>query len=794
MIRNYLKIAFRNLTKYKVFSTINITGLSVGMAVTLLIGLWVWDEITFNKSFENHDRIAQVMQHQTFSGNVYTYPAIPVPLRDELKNNYGNHFKHVVLTTWNNPIAVKYGDKVVTFGGLYMDPDGADMLSLPMLKGKRAALEDPHTILIDETVAKAIFGDEDPIDKIVRFENRADVKIGGVYKKIPDNSSFAATQMIASWKLVELISEDVRASKTQWGNNSFQLFVQVADNADMTKVSALIREAKLKRVDAGIKAFHPLLMLHPMDRWHLYGEFKNAVNTGGWVTYVRLFGIIGVFVLLLACINFMNLSTARSEKRAREVGIRKAIGSQHNQLIMQFFSESVFISVIALLLAQILVQLSLPTFNEIAGKKLVVPWSNPIYWGICLGFTLLTGLIAGSYPAFYLSSFRPVKVLKGTFRAGRFAAIPRKTLVVAQFAISVILIIGTIIVFRQIQYAQNRPTNYNRDGLVSIPLYTEELNDHFDALRNELTQAGVIKELATSGSPITEIYSNSSDLQWKGKPPGMNDDFANVGVSYEFGKTMDWKIKEGRDFSRAYGTDSLAMIINETAARYMNLSNPVGEIVRWNERNYHIIGVIHDMLMQSPYEPVKQTIFYMRARSANFLNLRLAPGVDKQAALEKLKTACKRYAPDMPYSPMFIDQEYARKFDGEKKVGKLAAISSLLAIFISCLGLFGMASFMAEQRIKEIGVRKVLGASVFSLWRLLSKEFVLLTIIALFIALPVSWYLMHEWLQHYYYQTAISWWIFAATAFGALMLTLLTVSYQSISAALHNPVKSLRSE
>jgi putative ABC transport system permease protein len=652
--------------------------------------------------------------------------------------------------------------------------------------------------MISASLAKTLFGDADPINKTLKIDNQWVVKVTGVYEDMPNNTEFREVTFFAPWDLYMTTMPWLKNAATRWGNNSWQIFAQMAPNADIDKVSAKIKNVKLINIAAqGDKLgadFKPAVFLHPMYKWHLYSEFKNGVNTGGAIQFVWMFAIIGVFVLLLACINFMNLSTARSEKRAKEVGIRKAIGSQRIQLIGQFFMESLLIVAFAFVFSIVLVLLTLPWFNGVADKKMAVLWGNPWFWMLSLVFSLIAGLVAGSYPALYLSSFKPIKVLKGTFKAGRLAAIPRKVLVVLQFSVSVTLIIGTLIVFKQIQYAKNRPIGYSREGLVYLVQKTNDIHNHYAAFKDELIKSGAVVETAESGSPVTGVWSNNSGFDWRGKPAGMLDDFATVGLSPDFGKTVGWQFKDGRDFSVAFKTDSNAIVINEAAAKFMNFKKPVGEIVTTDGKPYHVIGVIKDMLMSSPYEPVKQTFFFLDKDPQGVVNIRINPRMSTHEALDKIAVIYQKYAPAAPFDYKFADEEYAKKFDGETRIGKLAGFFTLLAIFISCMGLFGMASFMAEQRTKEIGVRKVLGASVFSLWRLMSKDFVALVIISLGIAIPVAYYFMHGWLQNYQYRADLSWWIFAVTGVGAIIITLVTVSYQSISAALTNPVKSLKTE
>jgi putative ABC transport system permease protein len=793
MVKNYLKIAWRNLIKNKASSLINIGGLAVGMAVAMLIGLWIWDELSFDKNFKNYDRITQVLQNNIMNGEIGTGNTMPWPMGDALRKSFGSDFKYVTMATYNNGHILTHDDKKLTKNGTYFEPSALDMLSIQMVKGNKNALNDPSSILLSESTAKAYFGDTDPIDKVMKIDNNQTVKVTGVYKDLPENSSFSGVDFIAPW---ELFSNTVGLKKQAdtWRCNCFFTYAQVADNTDINKVSAKIRDIKKDKVNKIELKQKNQVFLNPMKNWHLYSDFKNGVIVGGRIQYVWLFGIIGVFVLLLACINFMNLSTARSEKRAKEVGIRKAIGSLRMQLIYQFLSESLLVVAFAFIFAIVLVQLSLPFFNEIAGKKVSIPWSNPLFWLFGVGFSLVTGLVSGSYPALYLSSFQPVKVLKGTFRVGRLASIPRKVLVVVQFTVSVTLIIGTIVVFRQIQFAKNRPVGYSRAGLITLPMVTGDLHKQFAAVKDELEKSGAVTSIAEAGSPTTGDYSSNSGFDWKGKDPGQAVEFPNIDISPDYGKTINWQFLAGRDLSAAYLTDSLAFIINETAVKFMGFKNPVGETLKWDGVPYHIIGVVKDMVSESPYFPVRPTLFHLLKGGGDFFILRINPKISASEALSKIEKVYKTYNPAQPFEYQFVDEEYAKKFGDEERIGKLASAFASLAIFISCLGLFGMASFMAEQRIKEIGVRKVLGATVFNLWGMLSKDFVLLVIISLVIASPIAYYFMHNWLQNYQYRSDLAWWVFAITGVGAMAITLLTISYQSIKAAMANPVKSLRSE
>jgi ABC-type antimicrobial peptide transport system permease subunit len=803
MFRNYFKIAWRNLTRSKGYSAINIGGLSVGMAVAMLIGLWVWDELSFNKSFANYDRIAQVMQHQTTNGHIGTQQSIPVPLDAELRTNYGTNFKYIAMGASPGDRILSYGDKKLTRPGNYMGADMPEILSLHMLKGTRQGLTEMNSILLSSSTALALFGQTDPMGKIINIEGKANVKVTGVYEDLPFSTEFRDLTFIAPWNLFVSIYPWVKQllDKREWANNAFQLFVQLADNTDMQTVSARIKNAKLNNVPAEDRKYNSTLFLHPMRDWRLYSEWNEGVQTGGYIQYVRLFGLVGIFVLLLACINFMNLSTARSEKRAKEVGIRKAIGSVRSQLVNQFFSESFLVVVLAFVVAIVLILALLPWFNTVADKHITLPWNAAPFWPISLGFIGLTGLLAGSYPALYLSSFQPISVLKGLrLRTSNLATSPRKVLVVVQFTVSLTLIIGTIIVYRQLQHTKNRPLGYDSNGVVMIEMMSPAFYGKYDVLKTDLTNAGVVQKIAESSSPLTGVWSNDSDFNWPGKDPALDPDFSTVFVTHDFGKTVGWQFKEGRDFSRAFTTDSSAIIVNEAAVKFMGLKHPIGTVVRHGERSgpgtkdFTIVGVVKDVLAESPYEPVKQAIYFMDYENVNWIVLKLNPARSVSESMAVIEATFKKHVPSAPFGYLFADQEFGKKFASEERIGTLAGGFAILAIFISCLGLFGLASFTAEQRTKEIGVRKVMGASMLNLWSLLCKDFVMLVIIACLIAVPISYYYLNDWLNKYNYHTELSWWVFAGAALGTVVITLLTVSYQSIRVALMNPVKSLRSE
>lgn len=793
MIRNYFLIAYRNLFKRKFFSFINVVGLSAGMAVAILITLWIWDELSFDRTHQHYQKIAKVRQNVHLNGEIQTLKTVPLPLAGELRNNYKSDFRYIVLSSHRLNHILSSDEKRFFKKGVFFSPEAPEMLSLKMLKGNRSGLSDRSSILLSQSTAETYFGDADPLNKVMTIDNKMSVKVTGVYEDLPYNSTFGDLAFIAPFDLY-LGNESWITSMTQpWNRNPVQLYVQVADDAEMDQVSARISNIILNKSVKEEAEKKPVLLLEPMSKWHLY-TFRDGKNNTGSIRYVRMFGLVGIFVLLLACINFMNLSTARSEKRAREVGIRKAVGSLRSQIISQFFCESIMVSLLSFACSLLLAQLTLPFFNEVANKQISILWSNIYFWLAGIIFSVVTGIIAGSYPALYLSSFNPVKVLKGSFRIGRNAAIPRKVLVVLQFTVSVILIIGTIVVFRQVQFAKERPAGYDRNGLLLIPMLTGEIRSHYDGLKSELLKTGAITEMARSESTTTDIWGTDNNLNWKGKDPRLIVDFPNTGVSADYGRTVGWKFKEGRDFSPQLPTDSSGFILNEAAVKFMGLENPVGEIIQWNGKPFTVIGVIRDMIVESPYEQVRPSIYCLARGHNNFAVLKLNNDVSTQEALTKIEGAFKKFSPATPLEYSFIDEQYDRKFRSEEQVGKLAGFFSALAIFISCLGIFGMASFTAEQRSKEIGVRKVLGASIFNVWKLLTKEFALLVLLSLIIAIPTANYLMFTWLQNYHYRTNISWWVLAIAGAVTLLITLLTVSYQAINAALTNPVKSLRTE
>jgi putative ABC transport system permease protein len=804
MIRNYLKVAFRNLIKNKVSSFVNIIGLSTGMAVAILIALSINSERSFNTYHKNYDRIGQVLIRTDENGTKDVNRTMPLPLAPALRSTYSNDFESVVMSTETQEHILASGDVKIAQKGRFMEADAPDMLTLTMLRGSRKGLASNNTMLISASLAHILFGKYDPIGKTIKIDNNQDVTVTGVYEDIPKNSQFRDVSYLAPWNLFigTRSAGWLNKNRSDWNNNFLHVYVLLAGGTDFEKVSRQIKDLKRNNVNKADAAKNPEVFILPMSKWHMYGTFENGIPVvSRELQSVRLYTVIGIFVLLLACINFMNLSTARSQKRAKEVGIRKSIGSLRGQLIVQFFAESLLLSCIAFACSLLLVLLILPWFNKTTDNQIGILWNDTLFWLACIAFTVITGILAGSYPAFYLSSFNPVQVLKGNLtrsrtRAGSFASIPRRILVVVQFTFSITLVICTVVVLRQVRFSKDRPMGYDSKGLIYINMRSADIYEHQPAFRGDLLKTAVVDEVAESDGTINELWANSTGINWPTKNLGATQqmEFGTIGVSQGFGKTVGWQFTDGRDFLSGHSEDSGNVIVNEAAVNYMGLKRPVGSMIQRDRNNFTIIGVIKDVVMESPYNPVTPTIFFLGTWNKATVNIKIKPGVNTTEAISKIGSVFKQYAPGMPFDYIFADSEYAAKFSNEERAGKLTAFFAILAIIISCLGLFGLASFVAEQRTKEIGVRRVMGASVFDVWRLLTSEFVLPVAISFLISAPCAYFFMHNWLQNYEYRAEIAWWIFLLTGSGTLIITLATVSFQSIRAAFSNPVDRLRAE
>lgn len=788
MLRNYFKVALRNLRKNKLYSAINIGGLAVGMAVSLILLLYVYDEFSQNQFHEKKDRIYQVMRNQPTETGISTGGSASNVMAGAIMADVPE-VALAVRTNWGNENLLSIGDKSIKKKGKYVDPGFLTMFSFELLKGsKTTALNEVESILLTESTARALFGSEQPMGKVLKLDNNESVKVTGILKDVPSNSSIRFDYLLP-WALGEKLMPWMKAP--QWGNFSFLTYVELKPNASLAAVNKKIKGLIGKHSES-LKESE--LFLHPLKRWHLYGEFKNGVNTGGSIEYIRSFLILALSILIIACINFMNLSTARSEKRAREVGVRKVVGAGRSSLVRQFLGESSIMSLLSLLLAVIIVELCLPYFNGLTGEHLVVPYSNVNAWLIALAITLLTGILAGSYPALFLSSFNPVRVLKGTVKAGKHALRPRQILVVTQFAFATALILGTILIYKQISYIKSRPTGYDSKGLVQLPLEVP-MYENYEIFRREALASGAVIDGALTSQGITDAGSSSWGIVWPGQKPGEDKlPIDQIVTTYHFTTTFGIQLLQGRDFATDHPGDTNSIMLNESAVRLMNLKNPLGTLVRWQGQNREVVGVFKDFIWGSPYEPTKPMIVGHDPNWAGNITMKLNPAKPVSSNLATLEAVYKKHCPGYPFQYKFVDENFAQKFKTETLLGTLANWFAGLAIFISCLGLFGLAAFSAEQRRKEIGIRKVLGANVSQLWFNLSTEFLKLVGISFLIGAPVAWYFMDGWLSKYTYRTEISPWVFVATAIIAILVAVLTVSWQAIRAALTSPVRSLRSE
>lgn len=797
MINTHFKIGFRNIVKNRGFFALNAGGLIVGLTAVLLISLWVHSELNYNKSLTNYNSIASIMQKQTFAGKINTYTGLPMQLSPVLRKEYGNHFKHIALSSRVRNYNVKYNENMQMVRGRFAEPDLAHILDLDMIAGSRDALQDISSVLISESTSKNIFGNEDPMGKTLKISTSIDVIVAGVYKDLPKNSTFKHVKFIAPWDLLKKKANYER--RLGWGNYWFQVYVQLKDENSLNNVSTVIKDVFNENYVNKSKNNDYQLFLYPISKWHLYSKFENGVSVGGRIEYVRIFSIIGIFILLLACINFMNLSTANALKRSKEVGVRKTLGSSRKQLIFQFFTESFMIILFSFGIALVLTFLLLPQYNTITLKDIVIPFGELSFWLICFLLLGFTAILSSLYPSIYLSAFNPVTVLKGLSSNNKTAVGLRKILIVVQFAISGILIMGTLTIIEQIDYAKNRNIGFDKDLLVSVPINNNKVLRSFEIIKSELLESNLIDQVAASDVKITAAYTtNGGSFEWKNKDPKLHPVFYTIRATLGFGKMVDWKVLQGRDFSAKFPSDTLAFLVNETAVKYMGLENPVGEYVRWGDNgNYKIIGVVKDMVTRSPFDPITPSLFILHKGSfLSWVNIKIASNNVNavEGAMDKIKSVFQKHDPGNIFRYSFLDEEYERKFNTERRIAKLVGWFSLVAIFISCLGVLGLSTYMAIQRRKEIGIRKVLGASVLTIWQLLSKQFVILILISLAIALPVGYYFSSQWLLEYSYRIQIGFWIFVLSGGFILAVTLLTVSYQAIKSATSNPVNSIRTE
>ncbi len=788
MFRNYFVITIRNLFKNGFYSFINIAGLSIGITCSILILLWVKDEVSFDKFHPKADRLYQVWVSAVFDGKINSWTSVPLPTYEAMKTA-DNNIKRSAVTDWGGDHLLSIDDKRIIKKGYFASEEFLEMFEFPLLAGDPSqVLDDPSSVVITESTAKALFGDEDPMNKVIRIDNENDLKVSGVLKDVPKNSSFEFDYLLP-WKFREQVSEWVRENTTNWGNYSFQVFVELNDPAGEEAVEKSIKGLLAAHGETQTKNE---FFLYPLLRWRLYGNFENGVETGGMNEYVQMFTIIAVFILVIACINFMNLATARSERRAREVGIRKSVGSRRLELILQFIGESTFISFIAYAIAILLAQLLLPYYNQLVEKELSIHYTTKEFWIFSLALIFITGIVSGSYPAFYLSSFQPVKVLKGKVTIGKGASTPRKVLVTLQFGFSILLIIGTIVIYQQIQLVKGRELGYDQENLITIS-YTNEVGKNYRPIKQELLQSGVVEHVTKSNSAITDINSNNF-LGWPGKPEDLRVIFTTIATEYDYTKTMGIKIIEGRDFSEDFKSDTAAILINKAALQLMNLKDPIGtELDLWGGKR-KLIGIVDDVLMGSPFTPVKPMFAILNPEWIDVVTVRLKKTGDLPGSISQVKSIFEKYAPAYPFEYKFSDVEFQKKFTTINLTSTLASLFATLTIVITGLGLFGLASYTAEQRTKEIGIRKVLGASVSSLVSLMSRDFSMLVVLSFVLSAPLAWWLLDQYLERYAIRTQIGWWVFPVTGVIALTFALAIVSTQALRAAHANPANSLRAE
>ncbi len=790
MVRNFFIIAIRNLGRQKLYSVINILGLTVGLTAAILILLWVHDELNYDKFLGNSKRLYQVWLNAEFDGKINTWNSVPLPTYEAMKDADSN-IKESCVMGWGGRKLLTAGEKKLTIRGYYASKEFFEMFDYPFIYGDpETVLDEPRSIVITDKLAKMLFNEENPIGQTVTLDDQDPLKVTGILEDIPGNSSLDF-QFIVPWAYRESKQQWVRDNKTNWGNYSFQVFLLLHDeNKERETVAAI--ENMLQNRGEDLDDIEKYFFLHPLLKWRLYTHFEDGKIAGGMIEYVRLFTVIAVFILFIACINFMNLATARSEKRAREVGIRKSLGSNRYLLISQFLSESVFIAIIAYLLAIVSSLLLLPSYNNLVDKQLVLDFTLPEFWIFSLIIILITGVVSGSYPAFYLSSFNPVRTLKGTFSVGKKASLPRQILVVLQFGFAIVLIAGTFVIVQQINMVQNRKLGYDQDNLISV-WNTEDLSDNYDILKTELLQSGVVEAVTRSNSRITDVNSNNF-VDWPGKPEQLRVLFVTIATDYDYAKTMGIKMLQGRDFSKEFASDSNAIIINKAALDLMELEDPLNtKLGLWGDKR-QLIGVIDNTIMGSPYEEIRPLFMIVDPEWIGSITFRLKQTDNLQASLSTVQTIFEKHNPAYPFEYTFADQEFQQKFTQITLTKRLATIFAGLALFITGLGLFGLASFTAQQRTKEIGIRKVLGASVLNLMGLLTTQFAKLVTISFIIATPIAWYLLDKYLDRYTLRIDISFWIFPVVGLLALIFAVIVVSDQARRAATSNPVESLRNE
>ncbi|MEO7766352.1 MAG: ABC transporter permease [Ferruginibacter sp.] len=782
MIKSYFKTAWRNLVKNKATSFINVGGLSVGLAVAIIITLWATDEYSYDKFHAGLPNIYMVMQNEHQDGEIATYQASPGPLAGAMRNEMPE-ITFAARVSFAGQQLIKTGDKSIYENGIYAEPEYFKIMSFPAVAGNpEAALHETGSVVITESAAKKLFGKEDPLGKMITHNNLRNLKVGAVIKDVPTNSSFKF-DIVLPFTIYE---KENSGGINKWDNNSLLTWVQLKPGANLTglnkKLSKLLQD---KKNDSTVELF-----AYPLSQLAMHGKFKNGKPSGGRIEMIMMLTILGMFVLLIACINFMNLSTARSEGRSREVGVRKSLGATKKNLIFQFLSEALLMVFLALGLGVIIAKLLVPGFNELTDKNISFDIFNFKSWLVLIAAGIITGLLAGSYPAFFLSRFQPVKVLKGVLSQHKGGSLLRRGLVTFQFVISIFLIIVTIVVYKQVEHAQQRPIGYNQENLIDIPA-RGDMTDKFAILKTELLQIPGVKSVSAGTDDLVNFGSTVTGFEWPGKTAAQDFPFCVTRVQYDWTKTTGLKVAEGRDFSAGYGDDTSACLINMAAVKKMRLKgSAIGTMVD----NHRIIGVIADFIYNDAFTSPAPLIAYLGKGSMNHFFVRLQPGEKWQNDMAAIEKAVKKTNPNFPFEFRLTEEQYQRKFRGIQSGGQFASFVGILAIIISCLGLFALSAFVAERRTKEIGIRKVLGASVEGIWFALSKDFLKPVFLAIVIASPLAAWAMQQMLLSMEYHIQLSWWMFALAGLIAVLIAVVTVSFQGVKAAMANPVNSLRTE
>lgn len=789
MLINYFKIAIRSLLKNPTFSFINIAGLSTGLACSILILLWVYDEVTFDQYFPKYENIHQVRLNAVVDKGIVTGQSVPYQVKDAILTEDAR-IKRAVRTNWGEGALLAIGEKRLNKFGLWVTESFFEMFEFQMLQGTPRALDDPRSIVLTASTAKALFGDEDPMNKMILVENKDELKVTGIVADLPENTTFSRYEFFIAYGYYETAQSWVANVKDRWDNNVSQVFVELEPGTPLHEIDAAIHSLIAEKSEA---LNNVSLFLQPMSHWRLYTNFTNGKESGGMILYVQLFTGIAVFILIIACINFMNLATARSERRAREVGIRKSIGSRRKDLIFQFLGESVLLALLAFLVSIVLVELSLPLYNQLVAKKLVIDYTSVQFWGPGLGLTLLTGVLAGSYPAFYLSSFNPVQVLKGKVHVSRSSATPREVLVTLQFGFSILLVIAAVVVYQQISHLRQRDVGYDRNNLLLI-WTTSDIEKNYQPLKTELLASGLVESMTKSNSPVTAIFSTNTLDDWPGRQPGQRIEFTTIATEYDYTKTLGIKMLQGRDFSPEHKSDTSALVVNQATVDILNLQNPIGETVTMWEQKWQIIGVTENILMGSASRPIDPMIMVMSPTWSSTITVRLSESDRIQESLAGVETIFRKHNPAYPFEYRFADVEFEKKFSTFTMIGRLSNVFTALTLMITALGLFGLASFATEQRSKEISIRKVMGASVSSLVILITRDFSRLVLIAFLIAAPLGWYFMNNFLERYTIRIEVPVWVLPVAGLSALLLTLSIVGVQALKSAVANPVDALRSE